>query len=304
MSITTAAGIAIYPLHGSDDISLLRHASSGLFHAEQEGLSYVIYDASMDNDMRLDHLKIKELSDAIDNEKIDVWYQPDLALKTEKIIGVEAMIYFEDVNDGVMTIDKLLPLLEGSGLVNKLSYLTLTKAIKQLAVWHQANYKVYSTVTLFDATDMAIPAMIEGLLKENDISPEFLKIQLTEKTCLSDQARSMIVLKQLANLGIKIVISDFCSGYSSFTYLTNFPISEIKIDKSFVMSMMSDEKKLNIVHAIINLAGIMNLMVYADGIEDKAILKKLKQLGCLYGQGPYFSSAVDEEGMTALLAKP
>ena len=304
VSITTAAGIAIYPLHGSDDISLLRHASSGLFHAEQEGLSYVIYDASMDNDMRLDHLKIKELSDAIDNEKIDVWYQPDLALKTEKIIGVEAMIYFEDVNDGVMTIDKLLPLLEGSGLVNKLSYLTLTKAIKQLAVWHQANYKVYSTVTLFDATDMAIPAMIEGLLKENDISPEFLKIQLTEKTCLSDQARSMIVLKQLANLGIKIVISDFCSGYSSFTYLTNFPISEIKIDKSFVMSMMSDEKKLNIVHAIINLAGIMNLMVYADGIEDKAILKKLKQLGCLYGQGPYFSSAVDEEGMTALLAKP
>ena len=105
-------------------------------------------------------------------------------------------------------------------------------------------------------------------------------------------------------LSIKLVISDFCSGYTSFIYLTNFPISEIKIDKSFVMNMMTDEKKLSIVRAAIQLGGTMNLTVFADGIVDEKSLKKLKKLKCLYGQGPYFSPVVNAEGIVALLNKP
>jgi len=111
----------------------------------------------------------------------------------------------------------------------------------------------------------------------------------------------MTVLTQLADLGIKIAISDFGSGYSSFVYLTNFPISVLKIDKAFVMNMMKDEKKLSIVRAIIKLAAAMNLVVFADGITDQAILTELKQLGCLYGQGSYFSDALNASDFNALL---
>ena len=178
----------------------------------------------------------------------------------------------------------------------------LRRSIEQLALWHQSNLKIYITVSIFDATDEELPSIIEGLLKANHMASDFLKIELTEKACLNDQARSLQVLKQLADLGVKLVISDFCSGYSSFIYLTNFPISEIKIDKSFVMSMMSDDKKMTIVRAAIKLADAMNLVVFADGIGDQQILKKLKQLGCLYGQGSYFSKAISSDDLSVLLS--
>ena len=303
VNIATTAGIALYPLHGGDEASLLFHANSSLFFAEKEGLSYAIYNTNMDKGVDVDHEKIKEFCDAIDNETIDILYQPELELKTEKIIGAEAAIHFEGSENDTMTADKLLSLFEGSALVKKLTNLVLKNAIKQLALWHQANHQIYITVSIFDATDMELPSIIEGMLKENNIAPEYLKIELTEKACLNDQARSLTILKQLADLGIKLVISDFCSGYSSFIYLTNFPISEIKIDKSFVMNMMSDEKKLSIVRATIKMADPMNVAVFADGIIDQPTLKKLKLLRCLYGQGPYFSPIVNADGMSALLNK-
>ena len=304
VNIKTTAGVALYPSHGGNDVSLLLHANSSLFFAEKEELTYAIYDVNMDKNMGADDVKIKELSDAIDNGTIGLVYQPELELKTEKIIGAEAVIYFDNAEYGMMTADKLLPLFEGSTLVKKLTHLMLKIAIKQLALWHESNLKIYTTVSLFDATDEELPSIIEGMLKDYNIAPDYLKIELTEKACLSDQARSLYVLKQLDNLGIKLVISDFCSGYTSFIYLTNFPISVIKIDKSFVMNMMTDEKKMSVVQTVIKLGDTMDLVVFADGIVDQKSLKKLKQLGYLFGQGPYFSPTVNAEGLSALLSNP
>ena len=299
IKVTTTVGVALYPLHGSDDEALLLHANSSLFYAEKEGLSHAIYDATMDKSVDAGHIKLKELEEAVDHETITLLFQPELELKTEKIIGAEVVIQFESPEYGMMSADKLLPILEESPLVKKLTYLMLRKAVKQLAEWQQANHNIYITVSIFDATDMELPSVIEGMLKEHNISAEYLKLELTEKACLIDQSRSLTVLKKLAELGIKLVISDFCSGYTSFIYLTNFPISEIKIDKSFVLNMITDEKKLSIVRASIKLASTMDLIVMADGIVDQKILKKLKQLGCLYGQGLYFSPPVNADSISA-----
>jgi diguanylate cyclase (GGDEF)-like protein len=299
INVSTTAGVALYPLHGHDDAALLLHANASLFYAEKEGLSHAIYDETMGKSMDSDHIVLKEVDEAIDNEAISLLFQPEFELKKEKIIGAEAVIHFESLEHGVMAADKLLLILEESSLVKKLTYLMLGKAIKQLAEWQQVNHKIYITVSIFDATDMELPSFIEALLKEHNISAEYLKLEFTEKTCLIDQSRSLTVLKTLAGMGIKLVISDFCSGYTSFIYLTNFPISEIKIDKSFVMNMMIDEKKLSIVRASIKLAATMDLIVFADGIIDQKILKKLKQLGCLYGQGQYFSPPVNADSISA-----
>lgn len=303
INTTTTAGVALYPQHGKDDLSLIRHASLSLFHAEKEGSSYAIYETAMEKGAQTDRVKVKELSSAIDNEKMGVLYQPELELKTEKIMGVEALVHLDDAKYGMIYADELLPIIEGTILVRKLTNLMIKNAIKQLALWQKSKNKIYITVSLFDATDMELPSLVEAMLKENNISPEYLKLELTERACLSDQTRSMIVLKELADLGIKIAISDFCSGYTSFIYLTNFPISELKIDKSFIMNMIADKKKLSVVKAVLKLAETMKLVVFADGIVDEKIMKELIKLGYEYGQAPYLTPAVSADKVPALLTK-
>ncbi|MCX7116904.1 MAG: EAL domain-containing protein [Legionellales bacterium] len=302
IQIITSAGIAFYA-EGEDEMDVMHHASSALFYAEKEGFSHAVYDESMETSMMEENLKIKVLSDAIDHETLDIWYQPELELKQNTIIGFTTVIHAENGKNGLMPADKLLPLFEDASLMKKLTYLMLTRALSQLALCHQSDRKIYVTVPLFDISDFELPTMIEHLLKDHKIDSSYLKIELTEKVCLEDQTQSVNVLKKIADLGVRIVISDFGSGYASFTYLVNFPISEIKMDQSFMMNMMGDEKKLKIVKSIIKLAETMGVVVYADGIIDLATLKTLKQLGCIYGQGPYFPPAVGGDEMVGLLEK-
>lgn len=302
INITTTAGIAVCPAHGKDDVALLRHATSSLFYAEKEGLSHAIYTSKIDLTEDAEHLQSKELKTAIDEESINIIYQPDLDLKTEKIIGAEAVIRLGQIENGEIITDKLFPLIEGTEYVKKFTTFVLKNAIKQLALWHKDNLNITMTVTLFDATDTELPTMVNGILKENNMPPPYLKLELTEKACLSDQIRSITVLKQLADLGVKIAISDFCSGYTSFVYLTNFPISEVKLDKSFMINMMSDQKKMNIVRAVYQMGMSMNLVVFADGIVDKNTMQELKKIGYQYGQAPYFYPAVSADEFSGLLS--
>ncbi len=304
INITISAGIAVYPLHADNVNSLIRNAGVGLFYAEKEGKPYDIYQTGMIDSTQTRGTQIKELSTLIQNEELDILYQPILELKTEAIIGLEVHVIYDDTQSGVMDLDKITPLVEGTIIGQNLTVMMLQDAIKQLGLWHQAGHHVYVVVQLFDATDLEFPNVLNVMLKNSHISPEFIKIGLTEKSCLTNQSRSMTVLKQLADLGVQIVITDFCSGYTSFTYLTNFPIHEIKIEKSFIMNMLKDEKKLNVVRVILKLAETLKVVVLADGIEDQLILKQLKQLKCLYGQGNFYSAAISSDEITRLFNKP
>ena len=303
LNVTTTLGVALYPEHGSDENELLQHASSSMFYAEKSGSSHAIYHAGMSRRSDNKDSKVKAINEAIDHGEIEILYEPCVEIKTEKIVGVESLIQFDNTEQGVMYADQLLPLIEGTMLVKKLTARMLENAVQQLVVWHQAGHKIYVTVDILDATDTDLPPYVEGLLKDNHIEPEYLKLALTEKACLTDQVRSIDVLKQLAELGVKIMISDFCSGYSSFIYLTNFPVSEIKIDESFIQNMIADEKKLNIVQATVKIASVMNLTVHAGGVADQKTMKKIKQIGCLYAQGPYFSQAISADKIALLLNK-
>lgn len=304
IEIKTTAGVALYPEHGDNEEAILRNATLCFLNAEKEGKRYAIYNPSMDKNYKTKRIRLKELNTAIENEEMDVLYQPTYELDTGRIIGAEAQISFDHPKYDMLNDEKLISLVEGSNVVNNLTEFTLRKAVQQLEIWHKSKHKISITVNLLNATNMELPEFIKNLLKEYNIPAEFLKVELTEKACLSDQAYSMNFLKQLASQGIRVAISDFCSGYSSFVYLTNFPISEIKIDKSFVTKMMQDDKKLTVVRGIIKLAGAMNLVVFADGITDQSILNELKKLGCMYGQGPYLADAAKANDFTALLSAP
>lgn len=296
--ISTTAGVSVYPSHGDTDTALLQHASASLFHADKEGLPYAIYDPAMGSVRNESREKLNELSKTIEDGAIGFLYQPEMALKTDTIVGVTAKIQLSEEDD------KLLPMIQDPHLLKRLTIAALKNGLQQLTHWQVFNPDLYLIVPLYEGTDKEFPGILEKLLKENKIQPQSLKLELTEKTCLSDQSRSLQVLKMLAKLGVKMIISDFGSGYSPFGYLINFPINEIKIDESFTANMMEDEKKCRIVKGSIKLAQAMDLETYADGINSEEMLKKLKEYGCTYGKGTFYHPPLSVSDLSSLLQTP
>lgn len=304
VNIATTLGIAIYPAQGEEEGILISHANIALHHARQQGLPYLVYQTDMEEDFSQNRAIMGELKRAIDNNELDIYFQPIVNLATGAIVGAESLVRFDHPQFGLLSAEKFVSLIEGTTLIQKMTALMLRGVIKQLANWHGAGFKIYAAVNLSaqDISDKNLPVLIRKLLSDYEIAPEYLKLEFTERACLTDQAINKEVLEQLSNTGVKLSIDDFCSGYSSFIYLLNFPINDIKIEKSFVLNMINDAKKAKIVKAIIKLAETLELAVIADGIADKETLARIQELGCLYGQGFCFSRPVDATQFIALLS--
>lgn len=298
VSLKTTAGVALSPLHGEETEHLLHRAGLSVSYAEKEEKPYEIYDPRMDKNAKVKQKMLKEIGVAIENQEISVCYQPICSLTDERALGAQVMITLAHPDFSQLSEDKLSSLIEGTHYAKDVNLFMLTRAIEQLKLAHQEGHSIFLAVNLFSPIDPELPTILEKLLAINQVASEFLKIGVTEKFCLSDQTRSLRFLTQIHQLGAKIFISDFCSGYSSFVYLVNFPISEIKIDKAFTFQM-TDPKKLKIVHAMVTLAKEMGLLVCADGIHDKAIADELSGLACSFGQGHYFSALLDEPAFIA-----
>ncbi|MCL9684532.1 putative bifunctional diguanylate cyclase/phosphodiesterase [Legionella maioricensis] len=305
INVNTTCGMAIYPVHGDEEGMLLNHANIALEHAKKQGIPYLLYHYEMIEDFTNNRMLIHELMRGIENNELDVCFQPIVALATGKIIGAESMVRFDHPQFGLLNAEKFLPIIEGTTLTTELTAFMLKMVIKQLASWHSAGYPIFASVNISnqDATNRELPAFIEKLLHDYEMAPEFLKLELTEKACLTNQSITREVLEQLSNMGVKLSISDYCSGYSPFIYLLNFPIDDIKIEKSYVLTMTKDAKNAKIVKVIIKLMDLLERDVIANGISDKETLEQLKKSGCAYGQGVYFSRAVDAAQFTNLLGK-
>ncbi|MCW8409859.1 bifunctional diguanylate cyclase/phosphodiesterase [Legionella sp. PATHC035] len=303
INISTTAGAAVYPHDGNDEVTLVSHARTAVFHARKKDKPFALYHPNMEEDFTTNRMVMNGLKKSIENQEMKIYFQPTVELATGKIIGAEAMVSFVHEKYGLMSLEKFISLIEGSSLSQQLTSFMLTHVTKQLALWHNAGHKIFASVNLSvqDAIDKKLPVFIKKLLDENKISPEYLILEFNERACLADQAKSKDVLNQISHLGVKIAIHDFCSGYASFIYLVNFPINEIKIEKSLILNMVKDKKKAKIVEAIINLAKTFELEVLADGVENREIREQLKQYGCKYGQGLYFSRQMSPYEFMALL---
>ncbi len=305
INVNTTCGMAIYPMHGNEEGILLNHASIALDHAKKQGMPYLLYHFEMEEDFTNNRMMIHELKRAIENDELDIYFQPIVALSTGKIVGAESLVRFEHPQFGLLNAEKFLPVIEGTVLMSELTAFLLKRVIKQLGSWHSAGYPIFASVSLSnqDATDRELPAFIGKLLEDYEIVPKFLKLELTEKACLTNQSITREVLEQLSNIGVKLSIADYCSGYSPFIYLLNFPIDDIKIEKSYVLNMAKDAKSAKIVEVIIKMMNTLGIDTIANGISDEIILERLKKLGCSYGQGLYFSRAVEASQFVTLLGK-
>lgn len=304
IDITATAGITFLPEHGNDADTLLQRANLAIYHAKQNSKEFAIYSNAMDKGSPNRLILMSELKKAIDGEQLLVYYQPKINLKTSKICGCEALIRWEHPTFGMMSAEKFIPVAERTGLIKALSLYVLKEVIAQASKWRNKGMEIDVSINLsaVDIIDIELPYTIESLLNVHDLPGRYITIELIESTYLSDHNRAVEVINRLANLGIKISLDDFGTGYSSFVYLTNLPIHEIKIDKSFVLSIHENEKKQNTVDAIIKLAAALKLSVVAEGVEQITQLNILNNLNCPIAQGFYFCEAVDADTFEQLFS--
>ena len=297
IDITATAGVTFYPEHGKDADTLIQRSNLAIYHAKESGKEFAVYSTSMDKGSPNRLILMSELKKAIDGEQLLVYYQPKVDLKTRKIKGCEALLRWEHPTFGMMNAEKFIPVAERTGLIKALSLYVLKQTIEQASKWRNKGVDIEVSINLsaVDIIDIELPYTIESLLNVYDLPARYITIELIESTNLSDQSRAVEVINRLASLGIKISIDDFGTGYSSFVYLTNLPIHEIKIDKSFILTINDNEKKRDTVDAIIKLASALKLSVVAEGVEQISQLNILNALNCPIGQGFYFSEAIDAD---------
>jgi EAL domain-containing protein (putative c-di-GMP-specific phosphodiesterase class I) len=238
-----------------------------------------------------------ELRNAIERDELVLHYQPKLDIKTRSVTEVEALVRWQHLRHGLMLPTEFIPLAERTGLIKSLTLWVLKRALQQIRIWNQSGSTINVSVNLSaqDLLNLELPDIIAGLLASYEASPQQLVLEITESAIMADHVRALEILTRLAEMSVRLSIDDFGTGYSSLAYLSKLPVSEIKIDQSFVMAMGDNKQDAMIVRATIDLAHNLGLKVTAEGVERAEILGQLERLGCDAIQGFHISGGLDAD---------
>ncbi|MEK7841433.1 MAG: EAL domain-containing protein, partial [Deltaproteobacteria bacterium] len=294
LDLAVSVGIALSPGHGEDADTLIRRAHIAMHAAKQTESGYAIYTPEYDQFIPERLALMGELRTAIGQNQLFLVYQPKIDLKTGRTLGVEALVRWQHPTKGVIPPDQFIFLAEHSGLIKQLTFWVLGEALRQTRSWSQAGLEVSVAVNL-STKNLQTPLLldqIKGLLSTWGVPPSRLRLEITESLIMADPKRTIEILTQLTLLGICFSIDDFGTGYSSLRYLQTLPVDEIKIDKSFVLNMMTDESSMKIVYSTIELGHSLGLKVVAEGVENQEIFDKLNSLGCDVAQGYFISKPI------------
>ena len=305
INMQASIGVALFPAHGEDPNVLIRCAEVAMYNAKQNGLSHVIYAQDLDpyNMRRL--MLMSDLRRAIPEQQLVLFYQPKVDLRTDRTVGVEALLRWKHPTQGFIAPNDFIPLAEQSDLIRPLTYWVIDEALLQCRAWRQMGIQLDVAVNLSarNLHDPGLPAKVAGLLAKWSIPPVQLTLEITENAIMIDPDRALRILERLHNMGIKLSIDDFGTGYSSLVYLKKLPVTQIKIDRSFVMDMIKDENDAIIVRSTIDLGHNLGCQIVAEGVESKEILQHLKALNCDYGQGYYLSRPVPSDELISWLSQ-
>ena len=291
LHIEESIGVALYPEHGTDALILLQHADVAMYKARQAHERSAFYEASHDQDT-LRRLKLMgALLPAIENNELQLYYQPKIQVSTMRVYGVEALVRWISPSYGLIPPDQFIPLAEQTGLIRPLTQWVLETAVQQSRVWLDAGLELSIAVNIsaWNLREAALPENIATLLKQYHVSPHLLRIEVTESAAMMDLNKALDVLARIANLGISISVDDFGTGQSSLAYLKRLPVDELKIDQAFVRHMATNEVDASIVRSTVLLAHSLDLKVVAEGVEDQAVVDLLASYQCDTIQGYFFS---------------
>ncbi|MBU1217452.1 EAL domain-containing protein [bacterium] len=287
-----SVGIAIYPDDGKNAQELLKNADAAMYKAKSKGRNrYEFYTEDMTIKAMQRVLLENSIREAIKNEEFEVYYQPQVDGRNDKIIGLEALIRWNHPQDGLVSPLHFIPLAEETGLIVHIDNWVMRTVMKQTYTWHQNDFykdRVSINISVFLLNNSDFISFVKKSLQESQCNPEWLEFEITESHIILDVNKSIKILQELNSMGIKISIDDFGTGYSSLAYLKRLPIDKLKIDQSFVRDIMSDESDREIVRTIIAMAKNLHMNVIAEGVETKEQKEFLVQNGCHEIQGYFY----------------
>lgn len=293
LRITASIGIAFYPDNGHTPDMLIRHAELAMYHAKDNGRNnYQFFTESL-NDSVTERLSLENnLRLAIERNEFVLYYQPQINIRTNELIGVEALIRWNHPQKGLLSPGTFISVAEETGLIIPIGEWVLHEVCRQNLNWINFGLPAIQIAVNISAVQFQEKQFfftLQEIIKSHNIDPSYLELELTEGIIMKDANTVIKELHFLKDLGVKLSIDDFGTGYSNLQYLSQFPIDKLKIDQSFIKAMNVNSSSLAIVETIISLTEKLKIKVIAEGIETKEELEKIRKCGCEEIQGYYFS---------------
>lgn len=291
--ITSSIGMVIYPRDGTNQNVLIQRADTAMYEAKANGGNRVIsFRNRLERAVIKSHELENELRRALERNQIHLVYQPIIDSKTGETAGSEALMRWDHPQKGSILPSDFIPIAEKTHIILDLGYWALEQACQQISQWRKQSDKAFFVavnLSVIQIRDDHFLSKVSDLIHEHQIPRNYLEIEVTESVLMRETKRSVRILKELKQLGIRISIDDFGTGYSSFNYIRQLPLDKIKIDRAFIKDIPHDNNSITIVKTILGMAKEMNFDVVAEGVENKEQVKFLKNEHCHFFQGFYFA---------------
>jgi diguanylate cyclase (GGDEF)-like protein len=307
VDIGASIGIAAYPADSADALELLQHADVAMYVAKRGGYGLAVYDPDDDENSPGRLSMQSDLRQGVERGELVVHYQPKVDLPSGRAVGVEALVRWQHPERGLLGPGEFIPVAEESDLIELITVEVLNQALRQAGEWLRAGHRMSMAVNVpaRSLLDREFPATVADCLARHRVPAELLVLEVTESALITDPDRANDVMRRLREGGAQLSIDDFGTGYASIAYLREVPLHELKIDRSFVTTMLTDPHNETIVRVLVDLARNLNLRVIAEGVEDEATVRALADLRCDAAQGYHFSRPLPAADLTSwLLARP
>jgi diguanylate cyclase (GGDEF)-like protein len=297
LELDASVGIAQFPQDGDDAHTLLRRADLAMYAAKSGQVGFAFYSPALDVNSAQRLSVLTDFRRALLHDEIVLHYQPIVDLDNLGVRGAEGLVRWEHPEQGLLPPAAFISAVEQTGLIVPLTQHVLERAISQCAEWRRDGDEMAVAVNLSvrNLLDHDLPKEVERLLSQYSLPPGALQLEITESMIMSDPERALITVRRLHDLGVHLSVDDFGTGYSSLANLRQLPINELKIDRSFVIPMLQDERDLIIVRSAINLGHDLGLRIVAEGVEDERTLMRLALLGADMAQGYHLSRPLPPE---------
>ncbi|MBA5637813.1 EAL domain-containing protein [Duganella sp. LX20W] len=304
LQVGAHVGITVYPEDGTETPALLRCADVATSKAGQSVESGFLFYSEEMNLRAKEHLRLEsELRQALGNGELQLYYQPKVSLRTGRIMGAEALLRWRHPARGMVSPGVFIPVAEETGLILELGKWVLEEACRQLTAWREAGVQAPTIAVNLSGRqfDSQLPERLAELLERSGVLPEQLMLEITESLLVRGTENVIAIMNKLVAMGMALALDDFGTGYSSLAYLKKFPISTLKIDRSFVIGLPDEENDCAIARAIVTMARQLRQEIVAEGVETPEQMAFLRGLGCHQLQGFLFSQAVPAAEFEAML---
>ena len=303
--VSSSIGISLYPNDGDGAQNLLKYADAAMYRAKDEGRNnFQFYSAEM-TELAFERVVMEaSFRTSLKDEDFVVYYQPQVDGKTDRIIGMEALVRWNHPTMGIVSPARFIPLAEKTGLIVDLDRFVMKTAMKQIAKWYDDGYNpgvLAMNLTVKQLQQKDFIEFLKGLMIESTCRAEWLELEVTEGQIMANPEEGIKILSKISSLGIELAVDDFGTGYSSLAYLKRLPINKLKIDQAFVRDLPEDEEDVAIAKAVIALATSLNLNIIAEGVETKEQKDFLVENGCKNIQGYYYSKPIPANEIEVML---